>query len=162
MRHTYIYEVEYTKALAQGSLKLLIEPEETLLNLENPYDETARIAAGFDQIYDHVYYQGNYYVYFSILPQLILVPFHLLTGQYLNSLWLIIVFAVLGIISTVQLTKKIFAYWFPETKFGHFLLATLLMLFLEICGVLRRGRRALCPGGAGVRCANGGVVQRAL
>ena len=45
-----------------------MEPEETLLNLENPYDETARIAAGFDQIYDHVYYQGNYYVYFSILP----------------------------------------------------------------------------------------------
>ena len=129
IRHTYIYEVEYTKALSQGSLKLLMEPEETLLNLENPYDETARIAAGFDQIYDHVYYQGNYYVYFSILPQLILVPFHLLTGQYLNSLWLIIVFAVLGIICTVQLTKKIFAYWFPETKFGHFFLATLLMLF---------------------------------
>lgn len=129
LQHSYIYDVEYTKALSQGSLKLLMDVDERLLTLENPYDETARIAAGFNQIYDHVYYQGNYYVYFSILPQLILVPFHMLTGQYLNSAWLIIVFAVFGIISTVRLTKKIFDYWFPETKFGHFILASLLMLF---------------------------------
>jgi len=124
-----IYDIKYTEALSNGSLSLLMEVDEKLLNLENPYDETARVAAGFSQIYDYVYYDGAYYVYFSILPQLIMVPFHLLTGQYLNSQWLILLFMIFGVISTIKLIRVIFEKWFSESKFRTFILAILLVLF---------------------------------
>lgn len=127
--HNYIYDVEYTKALANGSLALQIDVDEKLLELENPYDETARNAVGFQQIYDYAYYDGAYYVYFSILPQLILVPFHLITGLFLNSQWLILLFMLFGVMSSIKLLKQVFKTWFPETKFRNLVLAILLLLF---------------------------------
>ena len=127
--HDYIYEVEYTNALCNGSLKLLMEVDEGLLQLKNPYDETARTAIDYKQMYDYVYYDGAYYVYFSILPQLILVPFHLLTGYYLNLMWLVVIFMILGVISTIKLINAVFQYWFPDSKFRMFVLAILLVLF---------------------------------
>ncbi len=73
-----------TDALAKGQAKLDIIPSDELLNFDNPYDPSAR--NGISYIWDFAFYDGAYYSYFGIVPVvLILLPFRLITGQFLSS-----------------------------------------------------------------------------
>ncbi len=83
---------ELTKAICDGRVYLDSEPPQWMKELENPYDETLRDywsnETGEGYLWDYVYHNGRYYVYYGIVPCILLyLPFYLLTGTMLpNSL----------------------------------------------------------------------------
>ena len=59
--------------------------KQEFLQLENPYDALNRdsdlINRDEDYLWDAAYYNGKFYVYFGILPVLVIfLPFYLITG----------------------------------------------------------------------------------
>ncbi|MCR4643610.1 MAG: hypothetical protein K5697_16475 [Lachnospiraceae bacterium] len=72
---------DLARALGKGQLYLDEEPSPELLSLEDPYDPAAReeIKAPFHL--DYAFYNGKYYIYFGVVPCLLLyLPYHLVTG----------------------------------------------------------------------------------
>lgn len=60
---------------------------------ENPYDTIALQAAGIGYRADYAYHNGKYYVYFGIVPVLLLyLPYYLLTGGALQNYVAVFVF----------------------------------------------------------------------
>lgn len=60
-------------------------PDPQLLQLENPYDPTARMESGSQVMLDYALYGGRYYSYFGLTPVLVFyAPFRLVMG-YLPS-----------------------------------------------------------------------------
>ena len=101
---------EQAEALAAGQVSLLREPSEKLMALENPYDYTARTAAGLidgiDYPWDTAYYNGHYYTYFGIVPCiLIYLPFYLLTGSHMPDVCVVLGLAVLLYVGTYLLVR---------------------------------------------------------
>lgn len=92
------------KAFCRGELYLPDEVPEFILNMENPYDTAFRgqLAANNNQTYhwDAAYFGGHYYVYFGVVPTLLLyLPFYLLTGKDLPNGVAVLIFAILLIAS---------------------------------------------------------------
>ena len=78
---------DLARALAAGQTSLLEMPSEELLAVENPYDPGARedIQAPFRL--DYAYYEGKYYIYFGVIPCLILyLPYYMITGSDLPGI----------------------------------------------------------------------------
>ncbi|MBR5361224.1 MAG: hypothetical protein IK123_10080, partial [Lachnospiraceae bacterium] len=64
---------ELAESLGNGTVKLLGEqPSEELIAKDNPYDTIALNAEGIPYRMDYAYYKGSYYVYFGIIPELLL------------------------------------------------------------------------------------------
>lgn len=125
-----IYNKYLVDSLIQGKTELGIEPSEQLMNMENPYDYTARKEENVSYLYDYAYYDGNYYVYFSPLPALILfIPFKILTGYYFPIGLACIIYAAIGAIFTILLTKEVIKKFFPNVTFRWIFLSCLFMLF---------------------------------
>ncbi|MCR5502608.1 MAG: hypothetical protein K6F53_06345 [Lachnospiraceae bacterium] len=73
---------ELAHALKEGQVALPGEASEGLLKAENPYDTIFLQANGIDYRADYAYYKGRYYVYFGIVPEiLVYYPYYLLTGK---------------------------------------------------------------------------------
>ena len=109
------YNKNFIEALSKGSISLLEKPNDRLLKMSNPYDSFGRYAEGIirdkDYIWDSALYNGKYYVYFGILPALILfLPYYLLTGSVLPSAYGVVVFSILSAIAikALILLLKIF------------------------------------------------------
>ena len=76
LTHAVMYDM-----LARGRVSVPVEPEETLLALDNPYDPTQRLESGADVMFDYALKDGQYYSYFGLTPVLVFyAPFRLLTG----------------------------------------------------------------------------------
>ena len=87
--HRNQYE-ELAKAFEKGQLSFLYAPPEELIEMENPYDLSARRAItkekGVYFHYDHAYYNGRYYMYFGVVPEILLFfPYRLITGRSLPT-----------------------------------------------------------------------------
>lgn len=66
---------------------------------------------------DASFYQGHYYLYFGVVPAvLLLLPWHLLTGSDLSLAAAVNVTAVLGFLSLVVMWWRIRRRWFPEAS----------------------------------------------
>ena len=122
------YEKHYTDAIIDGHFYLDVIPDRKLTEVENPYDISIRNKENINYLYDFAYYKGKYYVYFTVLPQLLInVPFKLLTGKYINIAYEILLFSILGtmfgIVSIMYIIKK----YFPNTK-----LKTLIWIILTV------------------------------
>lgn len=88
-----------TDALAKGQAHLDIIPSPELLALDNPYDAAQR--SGVEYTWDFAFYDGAYYSYFGIVPVvLVLLPFRLITGQFLSSYFFAF---LLGAVAAVML-----------------------------------------------------------
>lgn len=125
-----IYNKYLVDALMQGKTELDIEPSKELMNMENPYDYTARKEENVPYLYDYAYYNGNYYVYFSPLPALTLfIPFKILTGYYFPIGLACIIYAAIGAIFTILLTKEVIKKFFQNVTFRWIFLSCLFMLF---------------------------------
>lgn len=75
-----------TEAFLKGQLHFDYEVDERLLNMENPYDAVARNIQGVDFHWDHALYNGHYYMYFGVVPALLLfLPFRVITGHALTG-----------------------------------------------------------------------------
>lgn len=127
-----MYSQMLTDALLDGRTSLDVELSDALSALDNPYDDTEREAEGLvrdeDYILDAAYYQGNYYVYFGVIPALLFfVPFKWMTGMYLSTgLMTFLLFGIYLIFLNMLMVKSI-RKTLPDTPFGLYLMGILLL-----------------------------------
>lgn len=125
-----IYNKDFVDSLKEGKFYLLKEPSEEFLELENPYDAKARVGLSRteDYLWDTAYYNGHFYIYFGILPVLLLfLPFNLLTGNYLKMSVGNYIFSVLILILLKEILLKLINRYFNKISFKNviYLLITL-------------------------------------
>ena len=105
-RHTVNYPLSNVKnadiyvkqfdAVYKHRLSLDIVPDEKLTALENPYDPQAR--KDVDALWDHAYFEGQYYSYFGIAPIFTLYyPFYFATKALPNSSFACLILALVGV-----------------------------------------------------------------
>ena len=127
--HRDQYE-KITDAFLKGQLYFDAEPDPALLELENPYDRNARIECGaegrqWNDMWDHAYYDGHYYMYFGVVPVLLLfAPYQILTGESLTTYHATQIFAALFIVGAFLLFAYLTKKFFPKMPFSIFLLLT--------------------------------------
>lgn len=130
------HQKQYQKlaeSFRESSVSLLTEPGDALKSLDNPYDldnrEYTLEGRGETYLWDTVYFNGKYYVYFGVIPVLLYYyPYHLITGgAFPNNMAVFISLALLylGIIGSLhEMVKK----WFPNLSLGVWFLTTELFL----------------------------------
>ena len=117
-----IYNVEFINSLKQGKVYLQTNPTEKFLELENPYDFITRgsTARDVDYKWDTAYYKGHFYIYFGILPAiLIFLPYNLITGQYLKISVVVLTFSLLVLILLKEILLKLIVRYFKEIPFKN-------------------------------------------
>lgn len=85
IKETQAHYTEYAvfaHSLADGKVYFDYEVSDSLMNMKNPYDRLARSVEGVSYLWDHCYFQGKYYMYFGIVPEMIFfLPYYLVTGN---------------------------------------------------------------------------------
>lgn len=110
-------------SLREGTVVLPLEADEGLINSENPYDTIALMVEGIPYHMDYAYYEGSYYVYFGIVPELLLYfPFHLLTGRDLPNYLAGFVFYALLVLSAFALCAEMIKRYGRKVPYLHYLL----------------------------------------
>lgn len=114
---------ELAEALAEGRVFLDMEPSEGLLQAENPYDTIYLQANSIDYRADYAYYGGKYYVYFGVVPVLLLyLPCYLLTGHHMPNYIAVFLFYSGFILAVFALYREIIKRWFSKTPFPVYLI----------------------------------------
>lgn len=124
--------VELTEALIEGKTYISEEPSDEILSLDNPYDLSEReghdLEGNVDYRWDHALYNGRYYIYYGIVPAILLfVPFKLLTGHYLTTGFAAFLFFVVYIVFLNLIVYEILPHILSDISFGSFWLSTLTM-----------------------------------
>lgn len=118
---------ELAEALAGGSVSLDVEPSEGLLQADNPYDTIYLQANGIDYRADYAYFEGQYYVYFGVVPELLLyLPCYLLTGHHLPNYMAVFLFYSGFILAVFALYREIVRRWFAGTPYFLYLAVSIL------------------------------------
>lgn len=115
-----MYNKDFVDSLREGKVYLKFEPSERFLALEDPYDmqERAKLEREVDFKWDTAYYKGKFYVYFGILPALLIfLPYNLLTGKYLKLSIVIYGFSILIFILLKEILIKLLSKYFEKIKF---------------------------------------------
>lgn len=108
---------ELAKALAEGETSVG-EAAPALLEVENPYDTINLLANQIHYQADYAYYEGKYYVYFGIVPELLLYfPYYLLTGQDLPNYQAVFVFYAGFILASAGLVYELMKRFFKKAPF---------------------------------------------
>ena len=115
--HRNQYEL-MAENILEGRVSFSYGDEAELLQLENPYDPVERKEAGVKYHWDHAFYNGNYYMYFGIVPVfLVFLPFRILTGNVLTTFHatqIFVAIAILGIFAIFNLLAKLFFEKLPH------------------------------------------------
>lgn len=157
------YCYNFVNALSHGRISLEERPDQRLFDMENPYDTAGRDEVGIRKnihyFWDTVFYNGEVYVYFGILPVLTLfLPFHLITGKYLLSATGVLVFSILAAIAIKALVEIVFKRYFKDIPFKYVVFSLLIMLFGSQILVLNGFPRFYeVPIAAGIFCAIAGI-----
>lgn len=100
------------ESFLEGRIDFAYGDEDALAGLENPYDYSEREEAGVEYHWDHAYYDGHYYMYFGVVPVLLVfLPYRILTGTALttyHATQIFVAFAVAGIFALFHLLAKLF------------------------------------------------------
>jgi hypothetical protein len=112
---------------------------QSLLEMENPYDNTARyykqIESGDTYRWDVALYDGHYYVYFGIVPLLLMyLPFRVIFKAPFPSAIGIIIFAVIFAFGVFKLLALLCRKYFKNVSIGGYLLTAL--AFVNCCGAM--------------------------
>lgn len=138
--HTQQYQ-QLAESFMDGKLYLDVDPPEYLADMENPYDYGARRqqADRHDESYywDAAYFEGRYYVYFGVVPVLLLyLPYLALTGKALPNMAAINVCQVFFVIGAFLLIGKIIEKYFSRRKIPYLSYLILSLIFVNAsCGV---------------------------
>ncbi len=104
-----------------------------LAMMDNPYDSVLRETWGVEYHWDEAYYNNHYYMYFGIVPTLILfLPFKLLTGNALLSYQATQVFAALSIVGIFYLFYMLCRRFFEKMPFSVYLVLSSAFSILSI------------------------------
>lgn len=108
----------YYNLLARGFLKGQLALDKAadpfLATLSDPTDPAQRVGHG---LFDVSYFKGRYYLYWGATPAVVLfVPFHLVTGRFLDESLAPPLFAFLGFIASVGLVLRVKRRYFPSAR----------------------------------------------
>ena len=126
-----IYNKDFVDSLRDGNFYLNFEPSEKFLELENPYDvqEREKVERGVDYKWDTAYYKGKFYVYFGILPALLIfLPYNLLTGKYLKLSVVTYGFSIFIFILLKEILLKLLSRYFNKIKFKNVVYYLIILL----------------------------------
>lgn len=127
------YSKDFVHALSKGQVHLETEPGKKLMELDNPYDDGERVQKGLtrgnDFLWDVAYYEGKYYVYFGILPAILMLPYHLITGEYVSTALAVLIFSIITAISLKELIENVFNRFFKEVPFKFMVFSLIILLF---------------------------------
>ncbi len=131
---------ELAQAILEG--KTYIDNDDvpqSLLEMENPYDTTARyykqIESGDTYRWDVAFHDGHYYVYFGIVPVLLMyLPFRVIFKAPFPSAIGIIIFAVIFAFGVFKLLALLCRKYFKNVSVGGYLLTAL--AFVNCCGAM--------------------------
>ncbi len=119
--HRNQYEL-MAENLLNGRLHFEYGDEDLLANLKNPYDPYERMDAGVYYHWDHAYYNGRYYMYFGVVPViLVFLPYRLFTGTSLTTFHatqIFVVFLIAGLFTLFYMLRRLF---FKKMPFGIYL-----------------------------------------
>lgn len=123
---------ELAEAMRGGRLYLDMEPSQGLVNAENPYDTIYLQANGIDYRADYAYFEGRYYVYFGVVPELLLyLPAYILTGHHMPNYMAVYLFYCGFIVAVFALFYEAVKRWFDKTPFMVYLIVSVLTV---LCG----------------------------
>ena len=119
------------ESLAHGHVALEVEPDPRLMALDNPYDLDARTASGANYIWDSVYYNGHYYVYFGVVPVLLFyLPVYLLTGHHMDTATACLAVGLAFLLGMALLLRAVIRRWFPRASVAMYLIGLIAGVFL--------------------------------
>lgn len=108
---------ELAVSLSEGKVSVG-EADPALLQVENPYDTISLQAGQIPYQADYAYHDGAYYVYFGIVPELLLyLPHYLFTGRALQNYQAVFLFFSGFIIASAGLMYELMKRFFPDLPF---------------------------------------------
>ena len=112
---------------------------QSLIEMANPYDRVARYYmeqdTGDKYGWDVAFFEGHYYVYFGIVPLLLMyLPCRALFDAPFPSALGIVIFAILFSVAVFKLLGIICEKYFKKTSVGTYLLLS--MAFINCCGAM--------------------------
>ncbi len=131
-----------TEALLNKSLSVSITPSDKLENLDNPYDHSERVLKNIPEAWDYAYYKGKYYVYYGIVPALLLfLPYKIITHKYLFVDFAVLLYSILGILGLTAAYTLMVQRWFKKLSAGFFFCG--LFILLSSTGLIWAARRSM-------------------
>ncbi|MBR0366045.1 MAG: hypothetical protein IJH94_04515 [Clostridia bacterium] len=111
------------------------EDNGALSKMENPYDKSERDRIGVDAKWDHAFRDGRYYVYFGVVPVLLLyLPYNLVTGKELPNYIAEYILCLLTMIGIMLLLWEIIKKWFRNTPFVVYLILSVVYGAVSVFG----------------------------
>ena len=118
---------EMADNLLAGRISFDYGDETELLQLQNPYDPNERRQTGVKFHWDYAFYNGKYYMYFGIVPTIILfLPYRIITGTPLDTIVTTQIFVAIFILGIFVLF-----YFLSKRFFNKLPLATYLLLSIS-------------------------------
>ena len=128
---------QLAESFRHGVLHLETKVPEFLLEMENPYDYALRTAQKQYYYWDAALFDGHYYVYFGVVPVLLLfLPYNLITNKALPNDIAIFIFAILLIIGCFCLVRQIIKRYFPKSNISYATYILLSLLLTNTSGIL--------------------------
>lgn len=107
------------EAFLEGHIDFAYGDEDALLVLDNPYDPYERSEAEVPFHFDHAYYNGHYYMYFGVVPVLLVfLPYRVLTGTSLTTYHATQLFVAVSIAGIFLLFRLLRKHFFPKMTEG--------------------------------------------
>lgn len=117
--HRNQYEL-MAESILDGHIDLHYDEEDTLAELENPYDPAQR--EGHYYHWDHAYYEGHYYMYFGVAPVfLTFLPYRVITGEALPTYQATQIFVAVFIVGIFMLFRLLSKRFFGKLPFSVYL-----------------------------------------
>lgn len=125
------------EAMMDGHFYLNEDPDPNLVAMENPYDrhqrEEVMKRTGGNYKWDTAYYNGKYYVYFGVVPELLFfLPTRLMGIMIINKAPVMIM-CMLAVIFGYLLIRELTRRWFKDTSFLSYMILS--VLFVNTTGI---------------------------
>lgn len=118
---------ELAHSLAEGRTWVGVA-DERLLAVENPYDTINLQANQIPYLADYAYHDGKYYVYFGIVPELMLyLPWYLVTGQDMPNYYAVWFYFSGFIAASALLVYELMKRYFPKAPFFMYFVGTFML-----------------------------------
>lgn len=100
---------ELARSLKAGTVELIEQPvDPKILDAPNPYDTVALYVDGIEYSMDYTYFNGKYYAYFGIVPEIMCYyPWLMITGKNLQNYQMMMILSVVFTFSMFWLVDEL-------------------------------------------------------
>lgn len=122
---------ELAHSLKEGTVVIDDHPDPALFQKENPYDTVALMAEGIPFKMDYAFYNGNYYAYFGIIPELLFfLPYYLIRGTDFPNYGAVLGFYILMIPGIFGVLWELIHRFGKKVPFIWYLILSISVCFL--------------------------------